>query len=107
MSAPSHFLLLGAAHRSPSRAAPPPPPPPLLLLLQAPTPYLLLLDDDNVPGARFLEACLHTISTPEYRGLLGINGHVCPAPLTRPAAHGHTFVTGEVPMYEDPRARHG
>ena len=44
------------------------------LSIQSPTKYIVVFDDDCLPEKRYLEACLHTINTKQYRGILGTKG---------------------------------
>ncbi|CAF1007398.1 unnamed protein product [Brachionus calyciflorus] len=44
------------------------------LALQVKTKYVVLFDDDCVPQNRFFEACMHTINTRDYNGILGTKG---------------------------------
>ncbi|CAF1120227.1 unnamed protein product, partial [Brachionus calyciflorus] len=44
------------------------------IALQSKTKYIVIFDDDCIPQKRFFEACLHTINTVEYRGILGTKG---------------------------------
>jgi hypothetical protein len=74
------------------------------MALQASSPYIVVLDDDNIPGSRFVEVCLHMINTELYHGLLGVNGHVCPLP--HGLADGRS-ATGQMPMYIDKGTTHG
>lgn len=56
--------------------------------LQLMTPYAVFFDDDCIPGERFIELCMHTIGTTEFRHLLGIKGHRSPYP---PRGDGLTY----------------
>ncbi|CAF0745607.1 unnamed protein product [Brachionus calyciflorus] len=44
------------------------------LALQSTTKYVVIFDDDCIPQKRFLEACMHTINTYDYYGILGTKG---------------------------------
>ncbi|RNA29479.1 UDP-N-acetylglucosamine 2-epimerase [Brachionus plicatilis] len=44
------------------------------LALQTKTNFVVVFDDDSIPQSRFIEACLHTINTQSYRGILGTKG---------------------------------
>ena len=48
--------------------------------LLAETEYVCIFDDDTIPGARWLENCLQTITQPAYEGLLGTIGLIFETP---------------------------
>jgi hypothetical protein len=57
------------------------------LALAAATKYVWLMDDDVIPGRRYLELLMHSVSSPQTRGALGSVGWLMPSPPQEYAAY--------------------